>query len=212
MASEMPIDQGTASFHGQSTLAGEAAGARGKERVQSAHFEESLIDLVQIGMKYSGGSLSQFVAGVPRMTELLRSEFNAQLVKEGVISELWVQIVERLYAQLDYEQGHLAGCGSLTADRMQYFLLTLLLNEIRPDNWMHIPEIVQKQSWSLLTNMRHVCGLVTLRDFKTYLLLEGVRSQTDIQVLYEHFEIILKTYKRLQKKKTSQHSRAESLT
>mgnify|MGYP001066319117 CR=1 FL=1 len=43
-------------------------------------------------------------------------------------------------------------------------------------------------------------GVVTLRDFKQYLLLEGVRSQTDMQVLYEHFEIILKTYKRTVKK------------
>ena len=42
---------------------------------------------------------------------------------------------------------------------------------------------------------------MTLRDFKTYLLLEGVRSQTDIQVLYEHFEIVIKTYRRTLKKK-----------
>ena len=65
---------------------------------------------------------------------------------------------------------------------------------------MRIPEIVQKQSWSLLTNMRHMSGFVTLHDFKTYLLLEGVRSQADIQVLYEHFEIVLKTYKRIKRK------------
>ena len=78
------------------------------------------------------------------MIEILRSEFNAQLVKEKIVDELWVQIVERLYAQLDFEQGHLAGCGSLSADRMQYFLLTLLLNEIKPENWSRIPEIVQK--------------------------------------------------------------------
>ena len=69
-------------------------------------------------MKYSGGSLAQFLEGVPRMIELLRSEFNAQLVKEKIVDELWIQVVERLYAQLDYEQGHLAGCGSLSADRM----------------------------------------------------------------------------------------------
>ena len=71
-----------------------------------------------------------------------------------------------------------------------------MLNEIKADNWARIPEVVQKQTWSLMTNMRQMGGLVTLRDFKTYLLLEGVRSQTDIQVLYEHFEIVLKTYRR----------------
>ena len=37
------------------------------------------------------------------MIELLRSEFNAQLVKEKIVDDLWIQIVERLYAQLDYE-------------------------------------------------------------------------------------------------------------
>ena len=52
-----------------------------------------------------------------------------------------------------------------------------------------------------MVNMRHMGGVVTLRDFKTYLLLEGVRSQTDIQVLYEHFEIVIKTYRRTLKKK-----------
>ena len=63
---------------------------------------------------------------------------------------------------------------------MQFFLLTLLLNEITSENWVRIPEIVQKQTWALMTNMRHLGGIVTLRDFKTYLLSEGVRSLTDI--------------------------------
>jgi len=89
---------------------------------------------------------------------------------------LWLQIVERLFAQLDFEQSTLAGCGTLSADRMQFFMLTLLLNEIKPDNWTRIPEIVSKQTWSLMTNMRHTGGAVTLRDLKTYLLLEGVHS------------------------------------
>ncbi len=60
-----------------------------------------------------------------------------------------------------------------------------------------------------MTNMRHVAGIITLRDFKTYLLLEGVRSKTDIQVLYEHFEIILKTFKRTTKKKSVEKSSTE---
>ena len=129
-----------------------------------------------------------------------------------MVDDLWIQIVERLYAQLDFEQGHLAGYGSLTADRMQLFLLTLLLNEIKVDNWQRIPEIVQKQTGSLLNNMRQMGGVVTLRDFKTYLLLEGVRSQTDIQVLYEHFEIVLKTFKRTVKKVNTGNSSADTTT
>ena len=145
-------------------------------RQARAKFEESMIDLVQIGTKYSNGNLHNFVANVPRMIELLKSEFNAQLLRENTVEDLWIQIVERLYAQLDFEQGHLAGYGCLSADRMQYFLLTLLLNEIRPENWQRIPEIVQKQTASLLQNMCQMGGVVTLRDFKTYLLLEGVRS------------------------------------
>ena len=185
MALEMPLDQGSSTQTSQE-----------HQKISRSRFDESMIDLIQIGTKYSNGNLDSFIGNVPRMIELLKSEFNAQLVREKIVDDLWVQIVERLYAQLDFEQGHLAGCGSLSADRMQFFLLTLLLNEIKADNWARIPEVVQKQTWSLMTNMRQMGGLVTLRDFKTYLLLEGVRSQTDIQVLYEHFEIVLKTYRR----------------
>lgn len=38
----------------------------------------------------------------------------------------------------------MAGNGSLTGDKMQFLLLTLLLNEIKAENWTRIPEIVQK--------------------------------------------------------------------
>ena len=57
-----------------------------------------MMDLLQIGMKYSSGNLDQFIEGVPRMIELLSSEFNAQLVKEKIVDGIWIQIVERLYA------------------------------------------------------------------------------------------------------------------
>ena len=83
-----------------------------------AKFEESMIDLVQIGTKYSNGNLHHFVANVPRMIELLKSELNGQMIRENMVDDLWIQIVERLYAQLDFEQGHLAGYGCLSADRM----------------------------------------------------------------------------------------------
>ena len=63
-----------------------------------------------------------------------------------------------------------------------------------------------------MTNMKHLGSIVTLRDFKTYLLSEGVRSLTDIQVLYEHFEIILKTYRRTVKKKKEAGSGIEKET
>ena len=57
---------------------------------QRGKFEESLIDLVQIGTKYNNGNLDQFVSNVPRMIELLKSEFNGQLVSEGIVDDLWV--------------------------------------------------------------------------------------------------------------------------
>ena len=57
---------------------------------QRGKFEESLIDLVQIGTKYNNGNLDQFVGNVPRMIELLKSEFNGQLVSEGIVDDLWV--------------------------------------------------------------------------------------------------------------------------
>jgi len=57
-----------------------------------------MIDLLQIGIKYNQGSLDQLLGAIPRMTDLLRSEFNTELVKEKIVDELWLQIVERLYA------------------------------------------------------------------------------------------------------------------
>ena len=49
-----------------------------------------MIDLIQIGTKYSNGNLDNFIANVPRMIELLKSEFNAQLVREKIVDDLWV--------------------------------------------------------------------------------------------------------------------------
>ena len=46
--------------------------------------------MVQIGTKYNNGNLDQFVGNVPRMIELLKSEFNGQLVSEGIVDDLWV--------------------------------------------------------------------------------------------------------------------------
>lgn len=65
---------------------------------QRVQFEENLIDLLQIGTKYSNGNLDQFISELPRMLELLKSEFNTQLVSEKIVDDLWIQVVERLYA------------------------------------------------------------------------------------------------------------------
>ena len=85
---------------------------------------------------------------------------------------------------------------------MQFFLFALLLNEINDENWSKMPEIVMKQTQTLLRNIGHRSGKITLRDFKVYLLAEGVRNETDLQALYELFEMTLKAYKRCMKKKT----------
>ena len=58
-----------------------------------------------------------------------------------------------------------------------------------------------KQTQTLLRNIGHQGGKVTMRDFKLYLLAEGVRTQTEIQALYELFEMTLKAYRRCSKKK-----------
>ena len=45
---------------------------------------------MKIGTKYSNGNLDIFIGDLPRMIELLKSEFNGQLIKENLVDDLWL--------------------------------------------------------------------------------------------------------------------------
>ena len=76
--------------HSQTGEKGGSSGNKALLMQARAKFEESMIDLVQIGTKYSNGNLHSFVANVPRMIELLKSEFNQQLLAEKTVEDLWI--------------------------------------------------------------------------------------------------------------------------
>ena len=80
------------------------------------------------------------------MIDLLRGEFNSELIEGNIVTYMWIQIVEKLYSQLDFEQLELSGFGCLSQDRLQFFLFALLINEITDENRDKIPEIVMKQT------------------------------------------------------------------
>ena len=88
--------------------------------------------------------MSTFLCNLPRMIDLLREEFNRDLLENNIVSYIWVQIVEKMYAELDFEQASYSGHGCLGQDRLQFFLFALLLNEINEENWQKIPDIVMK--------------------------------------------------------------------
>ena len=75
------------------------------------------------------------------------------------------------------------------------------MNEINDENWKKLPDIVMKQTQALLRNISQGGSRATLRDFKLYLLQEGVRSQVDIQALFDLLEMTTKAYKRCMKKR-----------
>ena len=90
---------------------------------------------MQLGLKYADGNVSQFLTNLPRMIDLLREEFNRELLDQNIVSYMWIQIVEKLYCELDFEQTDFSGLGCLSQDRLQFFLFALLLNEINDENW-----------------------------------------------------------------------------
>jgi len=63
-----------------------------------------------------------------------------------------------MYDFLDEE-----GRGCLDADRMQYFLLALLMNEIKNENLNQMPDLIRKQTKALMDHMFHFSGHITSR-------------------------------------------------
>ena len=61
--------------------------------------------------------------------------------------------------------------GSLNADRVQYFLMALLLNEINDKNKKDMPQLIRKQTKTIMEHMLESNGIITCRNFKQYLLI-----------------------------------------
>ena len=75
------------------------------------------------------------------------------------------------------------GLGVVSYDRMQYFLLALLLKEVGQD-MISMPEVITKQTKML---MDHLGGpFVNQRMFREYLLSQGLKRSSDLSELFEN--------------------------
>jgi hypothetical protein len=90
---------------------------------------------------------------IPQMVQVFQDEFNLMLSNVPILgfdsqnehiitcSKIWINEADSLFDLLDQEKK-----GSLETDRIQFFLFALLLNEIKPDNYKDIPELIRKQT------------------------------------------------------------------
>ncbi|CDW89710.1 UNKNOWN [Stylonychia lemnae] len=139
---------------------------------------------------------------LPKMLDILTTEFN-QIIKTQnyfnqitlgldsveqpipLINQEWIDEVEKLYAILDDE------CrGSIDSDRIQYFLMALLLNEIKSFNRDDMILLVQKQTAAIMEHMYESNGVINLRNFKQYLLIQRLRREAEIQTLKSNLQKI----------------------
>eukprot|EP00347_Sterkiella_histriomuscorum_P024308 403331582 len=150
---------------------------------------------------------------LPKMLELLNSELNTQLLSSkclGIdsvgkqiqpVSQIWIEEVEGLFQLLDDEQ-----CGCLCSDRIQYFLMALLLNEIKSHNREDMIILVQKQTDAIMEHMFHTFGYVSLRNFKQYLLIQRLRRDNEIVTLKKNVRLIQKYWFKAKRSQSySQH-------
>lgn len=100
------------------------------------------------------------------MVELVQREFNRQIMSAGArlgtdtngeiigpVTLDWVQEAEGLFASLQ-ESGNTYGV--IQAESLQYFLLSLLLNEINFNNKDTMPLLISKQTQTMLFHMLQI--------------------------------------------------------
>lgn len=91
------------------------------------------VSVLSVGLKFL--TLQDFLSYLPRMNNLLKDELNREIIEQKLCEDaLWVEIADRLFSMLEPVPNQ-TSYGCLTIDRLQYFLLALLLNEIREDKW-----------------------------------------------------------------------------
>ena len=99
-------------------------------------------------------------AYLPRMISLLREELNKLLMKASPLGtdnsgkpimnvpQSWIKEIDIIYNILDEE-----GKGSLDGDRIQFFLLSLILNELKEENRSEMPGLIRKQTATIMEHM-----------------------------------------------------------
>lgn len=105
------------------------------------------------------------------------------------MSDSWIKEADSLFALLDEEEK-----GSIDSDRIQFFLMALLLNEINDTNKKEMPELIRKQTKAIMEHMGSTNGIVTLRNFKSYLLIQRLRRESEVQALKSNLTTILSAW------------------
>lgn len=140
---------------------------------------------------------------VLRMLDTLHSEFNHLLItstkyigydtqNEGItaVTPQWVILAESLFNDM-VEQDFCNASGSLDGERLQYFLMALLLNEMRPENREQMPYLIAKQTAAMLQHFHQsqhgVSSCISQRNFKQYLLVQRLRREAELLTLKANF-------------------------
>lgn len=77
--------------------------------------------------------------------------------------------------------------------------MALLLNEIKDDNKEDMLILVQKQTFSIMEHMFQTFGVIALRNFKQYLLVQKLRNETEIQTLKRNISRVISLWSRVRK-------------
>lgn len=125
------------------------------------------------------------------MLEIISQQFSSQLYSTFGVSEEWDVQAEILFGRLDVDKK-----GHLEAENVQFFTAALMLPEVKTLE----PIMLRKHTLETLKEMNHTSGLVTLKNFKSYLINKKWMRLTDLSQLTEKFQCIVDIWRGLKKK------------
>lgn len=93
----------------------------------------------------------------------------------------WSVTTEKLFKMFDFNIESYKGLGTVNYDRMQYFLLAILITDMADDDLKKMPAVIARQTRML---MDHMGGpIVNQRMFREYLISKDLTNDTDVQKL-----------------------------
>jgi hypothetical protein len=125
------------------------------------------------------------------MLEIISQQFSSQLCSTFGVSEEWDVQAEILFNRLDVDKK-----GHLEAENVQFFTAALMLPEVKTLE----PIMLRKHTLETLKEMNHTSGLVTLKNFKSYLINKKWVRLADLSQLTEKFQCIVDIWRGLKKK------------
>jgi len=135
------------------------------------------------------------------MTELLSKELNCMLTDKDLCylgedtqgdpiehpDQDLLMLIDQIYEVLG---GSVEG--GLTAEQMQSFLISLILQEITPEKLDYLPDLIRRQTGQLMNHMQHSGGICTARNFKKYFLTQRLRNKEDVKRIHFNAQRVMK--------------------